>query len=142
MFSTTSWVLKKWFYNIHNHCHKTLCSPINCCLWSSILGNPRINRFFWREDSLFEKKMFLTTSPVLKNGSYNFHSTGQITLWTLIICSLSLFTLDSTCKNRPKPLITAKTTRSETFFSIDLLVPKEMILSFAQKLSKNLVDPD
>ena len=30
----------------------------------------------------------------------------------------------------------------ETFVSIDLLGPKEMILSFAQYLSKYIVDPD
>ena len=49
-------------------------------------------------------------------------------------------TLDDTRKN---DLLSAwKQFFFEMFVSIDLLGPKEMILSFAQHLSKNLVDPD
>ena len=42
----------------------------------------------------------------------------------------------------PKVFVNSKTANiSNVFVSLDLLVRKEMILSFAQSLSKNLVDP-
>ena len=49
-------------------------------------------------------------------------------------------TLDDTRKN--DPLSYWKQLFFEKFVSIDLLGPKKMILSFAQKLSKYLVDTD
>ena len=50
-------------------------------------------------------------------------------------------TFDSTRKNGTKILSSWKQLFFEMFVSIDLLGVKELILSFAQKFSKNLVDP-
>ena len=50
-------------------------------------------------------------------------------------------TLDDTKKNGPKTFVIARTAFFEMFDSINLLSPKEMILSFAQKRWNYLVDP-
>ena len=45
-------------------------------------------------------------------------------------------------QKRAKTFVIVKTaTFWNVFFSVDLVDPKEIILSFAQNLSKNLVDP-
>ena len=52
-------------------------------------------------------------------------------------------TLDEgTRENGLKTFVTVKIASFEKFVSIDLLGPKEFNLSFAQFLSKYLVDPD
>ena len=51
------------------------------------------------------------------------------------------FILDNTRKNRPKTFAIAKKAFFEMFVSINLLGPKEMLSSFAQSMSKHLVDP-
>ena len=51
------------------------------------------------------------------------------------------FIFDITRKNRPKTFVMAKKAFFEIFFSINLLGPKEMLLSFSQSMSKHLVDP-
>ena len=49
--------------------------------------------------------------------------------------------LDNTRKNRPKTFVIAKKAFVEMFVSINLLGPKEMLLSFAQSMSKHHVVP-
>ena len=53
---------------------------------------------YWKFCLLLQKNVFSTTSQVLKNLSYYFHSKCQKTLSTLINCSLRFFILDNTRK--------------------------------------------
>ena len=50
-------------------------------------------------------------------------------------------TVDDTRKSVPKTFVIVETAFLELFVFIALLGPKEMFLSFAQSLSKRLVDP-
>ena len=49
-------------------------------------------------------------------------------------------TVDDTRKNGPKTFVIVETAFFELFVFLALLGPKEMFLSFAQSLSKRLVD--
>ena len=63
------------------------------------------NLLFTGKIAFFQKVLFSTTSQVLKEWSYNFHSSCQNTFWTLIVCPLRFFTFDIARKNRPKYFI-------------------------------------
>ena len=96
---------------------------------------------YWKVCLFFKHLCFQQPLRFLKKRSHQFHSSGQITLWTQIICSLRLVTLDNTEKKEPKMLVLVKRVFFETFYSIDLCGPEKTYLSCAQHLSRNLVDP-
>ena len=55
----------------------------------------------WKDCLFFKTLCFQTTSLVLKNWSFNFHSNCWITFWTLINRVLRFVTLDNARKTRP-----------------------------------------
>ena len=68
----------------------------------STIGEKRPKHFLRWNFCLFSQNfVFATTSYVLKNWSFYFHSKRQTTSWTLINCSVSFFMLDNTRKNWP-----------------------------------------
>ena len=114
-----------------------LVEPYECYLVFVILDNMRKTG----QIIFFQNLVFSTTNYVLKKCSYKFQSTCQQNYWTVIDWSLGFITLDNTRKYGPKFFVIANT----AFFRnicIDLLDPKEMFLSLAQKKSKHLADPD
>ena len=104
MFSATSWVLKKWYFNFNINCQVTLWTLINCCRTYVMFYNTRRSRpksFHWKDCFFLQKLMFPATSWVMKKWSYNFNINCHFTLWTLISCSLTFAMFYNTRRNRP-----------------------------------------
>ena len=106
MFSTKSFVLKNWSYNDRSSCHNTLWALTKCWLRLVTLDSTRENRpklFVHCKDCIFFPKVcVLNNLAGPEKWSYNFHSTCQKTLWTIINCPVRFVTLDITSKNGPK----------------------------------------
>ena len=58
--STTSQVLRKWSFNLHDDCQKTLCNLQKCCLKFAILGIEKKMKptFFSGKITVFSKSCF------------------------------------------------------------------------------------
>ena len=112
--------------------------------FSQVRRNVKREAKLFLQESLhfFQKSvLFSTNSQFLKKCRYNFRSKFQISLLTHTNCLLRFVTLDNTRKNGPKTFVIVKTAFFKKFVSIDLLGPKDLILSVAQSLSKYLVEP-
>ena len=109
MFSTTSWVLKKWSFNFNINCHFTLWTLISCSLTFVVFYNTRRNRrksfLHWKVCLFLQTFMFSATSWVQKKWSYNFNINCQVTLWNLISCSLMFVRFCNTRRNRRKSFL-------------------------------------
>ena len=104
MFSATSWVMKKWSYNFNINCQVTLWTLIGCCRKFVMYYNTRRSRpkfFHWKLCLFLQKFMFSATSWVMKKWSYNFNINCQVTLRTLISCSLTFVMFYNTRRIRP-----------------------------------------
>ena len=105
MFSATSWVLKKWSFNFNIKCQVTLWTLIGCFRKFVMYYNTRRIRrksfLHWKDCLFLQKLMFSATSWVVKKWSYNFNVNCQVTLWTLISCSLKFVMFYNTRRNRP-----------------------------------------
>ena len=107
---STSYVIKKVFYHVHNKCQRTLWTLISCSLSFVILDKTRMLRptnFIYLETRFFYQKFVLSKmSYVLQKWSYNFHSVSQKTIWTLTKRSLRFVTLDNRREKGPKSFVT------------------------------------
>ena len=129
-------------HQLHSSCQNTLWTLINCCLRYIMCDNTRRNRprlFHHWKNCLF-LNFFSNNLLGPMKMLYMFQSTCQTSLWALINWSLMLVTLDDTRKN--DFLSSWKQLFFEMFVSIDLLGPREMILSIAKNLSNYILDPD
>ena len=144
MFSTTSLVLQKWSYNFHSNCQNTLWTLKNCPVGFLTLDNTRKKRpesfVHWKGRLLFQNFVSSTTTKVLNNWSFNFHSKCPNTLWTLEKFFSRFDTLENTRKNGPKNLSPWKQLFFESFVSMDLSGPVRKFSSFAQYLSKDIAN--
>ena len=144
VFSTTSYVLKKCFYNFYSSCQITYWNFTNRPLRLVILDNTRKNgsKFCHFENSNFLKCLFLSTSKVPTRVSYHLHKKTQNNLWILLNCSLTVFMLDITRKNRPQNffLWEGGFFVSKICVFIHPLGPKELILLLPQYLSEDLLN--
>ena len=114
---------------------------MSCCLtyvMCNITRESRPNLFHHWNDCLFFKTFHFQQPIRTWKSPYKFPSNCQKSLWTPIKWFLMFVTLDDTRKN--DVWSSWKQLFFEMFVSIDLLGPKEMILLFAQYLSKHLVD--
>ena len=59
----------------------------------------------WKYCLFLQKFIFSATSSVLKKWSYNFNINCQVTLWTLISCSLMFVMFYFTRRKRPKSFL-------------------------------------
>ena len=109
LFSETSWVLKKWSYNFNINCQVTLWNLISCSLTLFMFYNTRGNRrksfLHWKVCLFLQNFLFSATSWVQKKWSYNFNINCQVTLWTLLSCSLTLVMFYNTRGNRRKSFL-------------------------------------
>ena len=109
MFSATSWVMKKVYYNFNIKCQVTLSTLISCFRTFVMFYNTRRNRrksFLHRKYCLIlQNFLFSATSWVLKKWSYNFNINCQLTLWNLTSCSLMFVKSCNTRGNRRKSFL-------------------------------------
>ena len=112
MFSATSWFLKKWSFNFNINCQVTLSTFLSCFRTFVMFCNTRRNRWksflHWKDCLFLQKFMFSTTSWVLKKWSFNFNINCQVTLSTLISCSIMFVKFCITRRNRRKSFFTGK----------------------------------
>ena len=105
-------MLQKWSYNFHSKCQKTIWTRKTCPLRFLTLDNTRMNRpdslLHWKGRLFFQKFVFSTTTKVLNNWCFNFHSKCQKTLWTLMKLYFRCITLDNTRKIGPKSFVPVK----------------------------------
>ena len=82
--------------------------PLQTVFWGlshSILREKSGHSFFphWKNCLFFQKIVFWITSQVVEKWSYNFDSTWQKTLWTIISCPVGLWnSIRREKKNGPK----------------------------------------
>ena len=136
MFSTTSKVLKKWFYNFHSNCQNSLSSLLNSPMrfFTLDITRRKSQNFYSLETLLFFRKfVFSTTSYVLRKWSYKFHSSCQKSWWTVTNWSLKFLTLDNTGNDWPKSLSLWKHLFFEIVCFYRPLGSKKMIFKNAQK---------
>ena len=107
---------KKGSYKFHSSRQKSLWNLLNCSSSCSMLNNSgkfdQILVFTGKLAFFSQKFFFSSTSYVLKNWSFYFHSNYQNTSWTLINCSLRFVILDNTRKNGGLIFFTGKTALS------------------------------
>ena len=136
MFSATSWFLEKWHFNFNINCQVTLSTLISCFRTFFMFYNTRRSRrksFFHCKGCFFlQKLMFPATSWVVKKWSYNFNIRCQVTLWTLISCSLMFVKFCNTRRNRRKSFLHWKDCLflQKFMFSATSWVPKKWSFNF------------
>ena len=110
VFSTTSWVLYKWSYNLHINCQKTFWTVLNCSSRFVVtLDNKRKEgpRFLSLWKQLYSE-MFVSIDLLgPKKGSYHWQNSCRKTSWTPTKCPLrlSLVTLHNTRRSKPKSFL-------------------------------------
>ena len=123
---------------------KIHCGPWYLVAWhmSCAIKRWKVGQnFFITGKIAFSSKLSFSNNLIgPKKCSYIFQNRCQNGLRTLINWSLMFVTLDDMRKN--ELLSSWRQLFFETFVSIDLLGPKEMILSIAHYLTKYIVDPD
>ena len=141
LFLLTSQVPKFFLSVVHFLSEYFFGTLMSCCLtyvMCNITRESRPNLFHHWNDCLFFKTFHFQQPIRTWKSPYKFPSNCQKSLWTPIKWFLMFVTFDDTRKN--DVWSSWKQLFFEMFVSIDLLGPKEMILLFAQYLSKHLVD--
>ena len=93
MFSTTSYVLQKWFYNfltstVLDKIHFGALQIVPWCLSHPINRGKMGQKLLSPWKQLFFEMFVYINLVVLKNWTYYFHSICRKTFWTLMGCSL------------------------------------------------------
>ena len=148
--------LKNMSFQQPLRCYKT--DPIIPTVFASIpfltyFLSPEVCQTRWNEKKLvkifsslenlplFQNIVFSTTTLVLQNWYYTFHSKCQIDFWTLKKFDLRFSTPDRARKFGSKTFVTVKTAVFWKFCFYGHLRSQKMILTIAQYLAKNFLGP-